>query len=517
MTSCEAGSAQKPAPGAPTAPRGWALLGSSGRAAVAFRDHLLLLLLFAATRAALYGAGLRIHLDLSWMFLSDPLDLRERLLETVYYFHAFAPGMNVLTGVLLKLGPDHVAELAAGVFWAFGWLLCACLFQLLKTLGISRGPSLGLALAFSLLPQTLYLENLYLYTFLCAALLCLIGVLFHRALRVASISAWSSMFLVCAASGWLYTAFHLLWFVSMGLIAVAAASRGTRRRVVVAFIAPALMLTGLYAKNYAVFGVFGATSWGGANLTLATTQQMHHAERDAWIRAGKLSPYARINVYSSPSAYLPLLPPNLHFPWPGSNELVRPTVNDGNFNHGLFLEVNSRRREDATYFIQARPWVYLSRVVTRHLPALFYPTTHWHPHDRLPNSPHKAHRAVLGSYEHLYDRLVHSWPIPGVGLYVFLPVLYGWALSRAFTQLRAREPSTRWAGALLGLCLFQIAYVVAISSMATAWEASRYRYAVEPFIWVVVALALRAAHQRLNGWWPGSRQAAAPGTSGQIA
>lgn len=479
-----------------------ALLGAGSRTPVGLREHVLILLAFAATRAVLHAIGLRFHLDLRWMFLSDLDDLRERLLETVYYFHAFAPGMNLITGVLLKISPAHVTELATALFWAFGWLLCACLFQLSRLLGFARGPSAVLALAFSLLPQTLYLENLYLYTFLCAALLCLLAVLFHRALQLRSTSAWLGVFMTCATVGWLYTAFHLVWFVAVALLALLAATSGTRRRVLAALTLPALLLVGLYAKNYALFGVFGATSWGGANLTLTTTQKMHPAERDAWIKAGRLSPYARINVYSPPSAYLRFFPPDLHFPWPGANQLVRPSVNVGNFNHGLFLEVNRQRREDASHFIESRPLDYLRRVVTQNFPALFKSTTHWHPHDRRPDSPHSAHRKVLGGYERLYDRLVHGWPISGVGLYVFLPALYAWGLRRAFTWFRAADDETRAKGAAFGLCLFQIAYVVAVSSLATAGEASRYRYTIEPFIWVMLALAGHASYQRLRGLWP---------------
>jgi hypothetical protein len=125
---------------------------------------------------------------------------------------------------------------------------------------------------------------------------------------------------------------------------------------------------------------------------------------------------------------------------------------------------------------------------------------------------------VLGGYERLYDQLVHRWPLPDVGLFVFLPFFYVWALLRAIMFLRAPEQERRAAGALLGLCLVQIAYVVTVSSMATSWEASRYRYAIEPCIWLIVALALNSAYQRVKRiFGPGSRRSALPDTSGQIA
>ena len=243
---------------------------------------------------------------------------------------------------------------------------------------------------------------------------------------------------------------------------------------------------------------------------------MSFAERRELILDGKLSPYALINVYAAPNEYDQFFS-DARYPWPGTNELVRPSVGEGNFNHGLFLEVNRARRADAMYFIQTRPDEYVRRVLTQNLPSLFHPTTHWHPADVNPGSPHDGHRAVLGRYEQLYDQVVHSWPIPGVGLYVFLPPFIVWALWRSLTLLGASDPQTRAAAMLLGFCVFQIAFVVAASSMFTAWETSRYRYSIEPCIWVVVVVGLRAAYHKVRVFWPSSRRASLRGASGQSA
>jgi hypothetical protein len=494
------------------------------RAVASLREYGPLLLAFFASRVALYAAGLRFTLDLRWMFLDDLAALHHHLLQTVYYFHAFAPGMNLLTGVLLKIGAEHLLALSAGVFWLCGALLTASLYRLLTTLGFSRWVATALALAFSLLPHTLFLENLYLYTYLCAGLLCCGAALFHRALSRGTAWGWFWLFLTCCVLGYLYTVFHLLWFVLMVALALVLQAReaGARRAlqaVIRGAAVPALLLSGLYVKNYALFGVFGATSWGPSNMTLATTQQMRPSERARWIRDGRLSRYAGISVYAPPSTYLPLLPPGRVYPWPGSNELVRPSIGEGNYNHGLFLEVNEARRKDVAHYLEARPMDYLDRVLTKNLPRLFHPTTHWHPSDKQPESPHGQHRRLLGGYERLYDRVVHGWPVPGVGLYVFLPPFLGWAALAAWSRLRANAASARASGALLGFCLFQILFVVSASSLFTAWESARYRYSVEACIWVVVAVALRAALPRLKGW--GSRlrraRAVAPNTASGMA
>jgi hypothetical protein len=488
-------------------------LSSLGRALVAGRGYALLALAFVATRLVLYAAGLRIQLELRWMFLDDLEALRQHLASTVFYFHAFAPGMNLITGLLLKISPEHIAGLATALFWAFGALMTLSLTYILVALGVARWPAFSLALAFSLLPQTLFLENLYLYTYLCACLLAAVAVAFRRALLRATAFAWLWFFLGCAVLGWLYTVFHLLWFTLMVALAVVAQARSGRtgfrralRAVAPGAAIPALLVVGLYAKNYALFGVFGASSWGAANMTLATTQQMPPDERDLWIRERKLSPYAAITVYAPPSAYVGLVPARV-YPWPGSNDLVRPTLGEPNYNHGSFLEVNEARRKDVAYFLRARPLAYLGRVVGKNLPKLFHATTHWHPQDETAASAHHAHRAVLGRYELLYDRAVHSWPVPKVGLYVFLPLFLGWAVRAAATQLRATDREAFAQGALLAFCLLQVLFVVSASSLFTAWETSRYRYSIEPFIWVLVTAALSAAIRRLKGWMPSAWRA----------
>ncbi|HWO13909.1 MAG TPA: hypothetical protein VNN80_30610, partial [Polyangiaceae bacterium] len=264
------------------------------------RVHLPLLALFAASRLALQATGIRFNLDLAWMFLADPAALSSHLLETVFYFHAFAPGTNILTGLLLKIAPDHLQTAAATVFFASGYLLFVSMFQLARVIGLGSRAALLLSVAFSLLPQSIYFENLYLYTHLCTSLSCLAALLFVRALRVGSWRAWLAFYATCTGLGWLYTTYHLLWFCMMVGGGLLLADRGRRRRVLLGAAAPAALFVALYLKNYLVFGVFGATTWGGANLTLATTHRMQPALRERWIREGKLSPFAAISVFAPP-------------------------------------------------------------------------------------------------------------------------------------------------------------------------------------------------------------------------
>jgi hypothetical protein len=484
---------------APSAP---AWLIAPRRLACLVRGDLgLLAVAFAITRLALYALGLRFSLVMDWMFLADPLDLKQRLLETVFYFHAFPPGMNLLTGWLLAISEAHLAALAQVIFAASGLLMCGSLLLLLRAVGAGRRAALGVAVAFSLIPQTLYFENLYLYDYPVPALLSFSAVLFHRAFSAPSLARWLYFFLVCALLGWIRSALHLVWFLALVGFALFGVRRGQRRTVLAAAAGPLVLLLALYIKNYVVFGVFDSQSQSGGNFTLITTHHMPRSLRKQWVAEGKISPFADMSFAAPPSAFLPYFPGTENPDYPQTQSLQnieRPTLKAPNYNHWFFLSVNDERRVDARYCLTQRPWEYVHTVLARSLPQAFSASTFWHPRSRTPSSPHAQHRSVLGWWEDAYERIVHRFPVRPYGLYVLLPVCLGWVLFRGYRQLRAGSDPERARGALILLCAMQIVYLIAITALLTYGENARYRYIVEPFIWLVAASTLidLSAHLR---------------------
>jgi hypothetical protein len=398
--------------------------------------------------------------------------------------------MNLLTGIVLKLGGQDAAVLALFMLKFFGLMLVLSLFYLFRAAGFSSWVSFGASAVFSLIPSSIYFEHLYLYTYPTAALLCLAAALFHHGLRRQSFWTWFAFFATCAAIGWLRSTFHLAWFVAMLGLAVWFTSRSGRLRVLAAAAVPAALLLALYLKNLIVFGVFGALTAGPLNLTTVTLRRMPTEVRESWIREGKLSPFAAVDPYSGPRQYLPYFATSQNDEWPPMmNTLEKPSVGSPNFNHWFFLEANPRRREDALYYLKERPLEYAGTVMES-LKRIFQPSTQWHPSDKAADAPHFQHRQVLGPYEELYNGVVHQVPVAPVGLYVFLPFGCAWVLVRARRMLRLRSADTLARGALLYFCVFQIAFVVAASSLLSFGETARYRYGVESMIWLVAALSL---------------------------
>jgi hypothetical protein len=473
-----------------------------------WHEHLLLSGVFVLSRVALALAGLGMNFELDWMFLSEPRELQQRLFQTLYYFHAYPPGMNALTGVLLKLGGSHAALFAELLFCALGLLLVNALLFSWRAFSLPPRARLLAAAAFCLIPQALYFEHLYLYEHLVAALLCFAGALLFVAVRRRRAGPWLAFFTVCGLIGLFRSTYHLTWFAGMLALALLLTRRRHVRALLIGAAGPGVVLLALYLKNWALFGVFGATSAGGGNLTHVTVARLPEHVRDAWVKSGKLSAFATRHVYAPPGEYLDLVPASHGAPWvdvPALSALEKTSFHSANFNHWAFLDVNRHRRDDALTCITSRPTEYASTVWSG-LIQLFGPSTRWHPRDKGRGSPHFEHRRVLGGYEAAYNTLLHRLPFAPVGLYVLLPWPLVWIGRRTWVNARSRVLVRRARAALLGFSLLQIVYLVVTSALFTIGESARYRYQVEPQIWLAVTLWAGAAWSRLR-----SRRARARG------
>ena len=460
--------------------------------------YLAVSLAFAISRAALAWAGLPFVFSLDWMWLADPADLRDRLAETLWFFHAFPPGMDLLTGILLKVADGRAGALANAVFASIGLGLANALVALGRALGLGAPTAVLVSMLFLLSPPALYFGHLYLYEWPIVTLLVVSAVCFHRACLVPTVPRWTVFFLVCAAMAVSRSTFHLMWLVVM---IGAADEGGARRRAALLGALPGLLIVvALYGKNALLFGEFAASTFGPASFHLVTVDRLPRAERDRWIAEGRLSPFAAISPYAPPRDYAQFFGSPERPGWPPQlTRLEHVSVAAPNYNHWFLLEAHRARRRDVETYLRAHPFGYV-RNVWQGLQVLLGPSTDWHPRTGAPSSPHAGHRLVLAPYVSAYNTLLHSVPSAPVGLYVLLPVLVAWAAREAWIGVRSRAPDGRARAMLIGYCAFQIVFVIAISSMATFLESSRYRFQVEPLIWMLTALAVATlhAHRRLS-------------------
>ena len=477
------------------------------------RAHALLSLLFVLSRVALDLGGLPFAFSLDWMWLADPGGSAHRLIETLYFFHAFPPGMNLATGLLLKAGGEQAAVLAHWAFSALGLVLVNALFVVARGVGLSTLGAWVLAVTFSLAPASLYFEHLYLYEWPVATLLCVAAALFGHAVRRQTFGVWLACFSVCALIGATRSTFHLAWYLLVAGLGVWVCDPGARRRVAAAMAIPGVMLAALYAKNALVFGAFAISTFGPASYTLVTVARLPPEVRDAWIAQGALSPFAATSVYAPPREYAALLRYARSCGLAAANHQTRAHRRRRRELQPLVVAGGSPRPDgrrevlpaDASRLTTPPPCWRASRTCSGRPPRGIRATgrpgrAHRSREAAEGRSPHEVHRPLLGRYEAWFNRLVHTVPVAPIGLYLFLPVPLVWALRRAWSQVRAPDRDQRARGALLFLLLLQIAFVVLASTMLTALESARYRFQIEWMIWVIVAVFATNLLKRARRW-----------------
>jgi hypothetical protein len=316
------------------------------------------------------------------------------------------------------------------------------------------------------------------------------AVALHRACLHPSLARWTCFFLASALISITRSTFHLVWWIPVvGAAAVVSGRSG--RRAALSGAAPALLLVlAVYGKNAFVFGEFAASTFGPASLHLVTIDRMPRAERDRWIAQGRLSPFAAISPYAPPRDYAHLFASSDLPGWPPQvTRLDQASVPAPNFNHWFILVGQRARRGDTAEYLRTYPIDY-GRSVWTGVVAMMGPSTEWHPRTGAPSSPHAGHRQLLGQYEAAYNAVVHRLALAPAGLYALLPLVLIQASRSAVPAWRRGDSAGRARAVVLWFCTLQILFVIAVSSAATFLESSRYRFQVEPFIWILATVAL---------------------------
>src|SRR6266571_3865653 len=140
---------------------------------------------FVVSRIGIYWAGVRFDASPLPEFYQyiDPLLLKHRLLESLFYLHSQPPLYNLGLGVLLKLFPGHFSAAAHAVYLVLGLVLGLASYSLLVRLGLPDWGAAALAVLVAVSPATLLYENWLFYEYPVAALLVLSAVVFDCFLR----------------------------------------------------------------------------------------------------------------------------------------------------------------------------------------------------------------------------------------------------------------------------------------------------------------------------------------------
>ena len=470
---------------------------------VTARDIVSVCLLTLASSAAYFAAGVRFDATPfpSYIQFIDAELLNERLLESIWYSHAHPPGLNLLVGVAYRVFGDAAPTFLSLLFHGFGLALALGLFALTLRLTGTRVAAYVVTVLLVMSPGFVLYENWLMYTFLEAVLLVASAVALYKALDSGS-TAWSvALFTALAALVLTRGLFHLGWFALV--VAYVAWAAPHRRRVVAAAAVPLLVATLWYAKNYFYFGTFAGSTMFGLGLSNIGTLTVPRADLEPLIERGIVSPLALVSRYDD----VAVLFAARNDPPSGVPVLDRPRKSDGayNYNYRPLIVLNEQYARDSLAVIRRYPAGYVIGVIAAN--RLFFSPSSMNEYFSPQN------RAAAKPFERIFNPMLYGVSAepgfivqphfgfdvpPSLEVNTSVAHIGLWTLVFVFGWLRVRAVEDRAARVTLGYLLFVMVYVYALGTLVELGENYRYRFAIEPFFAVALAVLATDGVRRLK-------------------
>lgn len=445
-----------------------------------------IILLFVAARLWAWHSGLHFKddaLEVYWHFLDRSL-LQHDLLRSLWFLHDQPPLLNLVTGLLLKI---------FGADWAIGFYalnlvlgLGTCLIMQSLVVGLTGRPWAGwiAGALFAVSPTLILYEAVAFYMVATAFLITAIAWAAWRILQNENTRYGIILMVLFALLLLLRASYHL----ALALLPLWLLWRCYGMGKMVRMAWPLLLPLGWYAKNLLLFGFFGASSWLGMNLATIALYSLPPEPRailydqthDPLLLSDKpFEPYLR---YGLP----PVKTAGLH---PALGEMFHAS-GEANFNYLGYLEVSRRYRALSLHSIRQYPGIYLSNVGD----AL---TLYGNPGDRF--FLLRDNLDSIRPYADGYDLLVLGSRAGSAGATDALShgfsMVFGLALPLAAGILwvmfaREAENGTAQRRKWLAFTILLIGYSVAAHIGIEIGENNRFRFDIEPLMYVLVATAL---------------------------
>lgn len=465
------------------------------------RDLGVILALFVTAR--LLYAWLGLEFDAStlpvYMQFIDPELLKSRLLESLWYYHANPPLLNLLAGVGLKLFGEHATLFFGVVFHVLGLMIAVSVYALTLRLSSARPAAIiatGL-LVFS--PSFVLYENWLMYSFPAAALLTVSAWALCRYLETQQTKWCVAFFGILATLLLTRSLFHLAWMILIAaLLAVCLWER--RRQVLLAAVLPVLVVALWYGKNYYYFGAFSGSTWMGLGLSNISTLVATREELQPLVDDGRLTPFALVSRYQQ----MGLLFTSQQLPPTGIPVLdqVRKSSGVYNFNNQQLPAINRCYTHDGLTVIRTYPFSYVVGLMISN--RLFFSPSNMNLYFSERN------RASVKPMEQLFNPLLYGvgakpkWiEQPHFGfagqsvleVNTSVPLIVLWVLVLGYGYIRARQgvlskqAQLRSRGIVIGFIVVTALYLYVVGTALELAENYRYRFNIEPLFFVLTATA----------------------------
>lgn len=470
-----------------------------------WRDALIVMLLFASSTLLYALLGIRFDarpLDTGMQFMDVKL-LADNALESLWYYHANPPLLNLFAAVGVKLFGEQPTQYFTISFHLLGLLASLSIYALTLKLSASRLTAVittGL-LVFS--PSFVLYENWLFYSFPAMALLAAATMALYKYVETGRTQWCAAFFGVLCALLLTRSLFHLAWMMLVaGVLAVLMRERW--RQVLLAAVFPVLLVALWCGKNYYYFGSFSASSWMGLGVANISTYLVTRAELEPLVHEGTLSRWALVSRYQETKKLFEsqLTPPT------GVAVLDNAKKANGKFNYNYrdLPVINDYYTADAFKVIRAFPERYAEGVWMANR-LYFSPTSmnlYFNPANRsaaypmdvvfnpllfgaraAPKAVPQVHYGVAGRYS-LEVNASASLALTWWALIVFGCV-------QAWRGLRSGNSHSRPRAIVMAFISGTAIYLYVVSTTIEMAENYRYRFLIEPLMFALAGTAIAAA------------------------
>jgi len=420
----------------------------------------------------------------------DPLLLKTRFLESIWYLHSQPPLFNFLAGLFYQSFSPQ-SKIFQLLFLVLGLLFALVLYWLGLRLGLKPWISAVLTIWFVVSPATVLYENLYFYTYPVTFILVLAALALSKFLEADDFWWGFGFFSLMASLCLTWAIFHLFWMIAV-IALVAIFYRNWRKLILVSLI-PVLLVVGWYTKNYVLFGDFGASSWAGMNLSHVTflSPLTSQSVREELVRQGKLTPYPVTEAFRAIEDYKGLLPVPSPREIPVLDEPLKSTESI-NFNHLFYIGLSDRMLKDAINFIRAYPDLYLISVKQGF--SIFFNSSS--DYLLLKDKPTPKlelwwDRIFYGQISNYNGDFSNRWINSPLYIGWFLVVAYIAAIIYGVKVVTARDKPEHMFIAVIAFMTFTIVYFTFMANFLDLGENNRFRFTLDPLVLLLVGRSLQ--------------------------
>lgn len=443
-----------------------------------------------------------------WQYL-DPQILKTDLLRGLFFLHSQPPLFNAFLGLVLKLFPQHYEQAFAWIFrmFSFGTLLLMGL--IMRKMAINEKLIFILCAIFAIFPNFLVYTNLLFYT-LPVAFLLLLSCFFLQNFIESQRMKYAFLFTSTAGIIMLTRSiYHLLWFVLCAAVIFFLVESNRRRIFLRASILPVLVVILLYAKNSALVGSFGPSSWMGMNLArgwplpndsmrnlnafLEPEEIRHLSETNKinaeWIVGPFMPPAAYTNLGYFRNDKSSFWHPAITAPEKRSS---LPKVMHPNFNHVDYAKISKKMLDADRAIIAEYPAKYFARVLLG-FKMYLQPATgpSWFLVQSYNYNPIQKYADLLTKllFQGRRIELARGY-IPWNSFHILFPVLVLFGMKKVFVNSNQNVT--------FAYIVLTIIWVAMITNLLEFGENNRIRFETDPLIVVLLAAGLQSFYRFLR-------------------